>query len=314
MEITAEAHRTAKLYLNLLKNCLTRVLFPDRSFQHDLASSTDQSFADRFEGRDWPTEAETMVGIRRLDNIVACVFKVIENDIPGDLVDTGAWRGGTSILMRAVLKAYGDCDRRVIVAGSLEGSPRSDGVPSAQDADLFPAASYRAVSLEQVKSNFARYGLLDEQVRFLPGRFNDTPPSAPVEKVAVLRVDGNQYESTMDSLVSLYDKVSSRGFVIIDGYGAFPQSRAAVSEFRQARAITEPVNRIDWTGVFWQKGNSDPVSLAHSVKVPVNCSDFDEEAYLRANPDVADAVENGRLRSGLEHFLVYGQHENRPRR
>ena len=313
MEISNEAQQAAALYLDLLKKCLTRVIFPDRSFQRDLVGTTEQSFADRFEGRDWPTEAETMVGLRRLDNLESCVFRVLADEIPGDLVETGVWRGGSAILMRAVLKAYGETSRRVIVADSFQGLPQPDPVRYPRDAgDIHhQLESYLGVSLEEVKANFARYGLLDEQVQFLPGWFRDTLPSAPVEKIAVLRLDGDMYESTMEALVNLYDKVSDRGFVILDDYGALPNCRAAVCDFRQARGISEPMNRIDWTGVFWQKGNVAPVSLARLIKRPLDLSDFDEEAYLAANPDVANAVSNGSLRSGLEHYILYGQYENR---
>jgi O-methyltransferase len=84
-----------------------------------------------------------------------------------------------------------------------------------------------AVSLEQVKANFDRYGLLDDQVRFLKGWFRDTLPVAPIERLAVLRLDGDMYESPMDTLVNLYPKLSEGGYVIVDDYGAIPACRQA---------------------------------------------------------------------------------------
>jgi O-methyltransferase len=313
MEISPDVHRAAALYLDLLKKCLTRVLFPDRSLHHDLASTTGQLLSERSEGRDWPTEAETMVGLRRLDNLEACAISAIENEIPGDLVEAGAWRGGTAILMRAVLKAYSDYRRRVFVADSFQGLPHPDAANYPQDAgDTHHQLSpYLGVSLEQVKTNFDRYGLLDDQVRFLPGWFKDTLPGAPIERIAVLRLDGDMYESTMDGLVNLYDKVSDGGFVIIDDYGALPNCRAAVEDFRRAQGIAEPVERIDWTGAFWQKGNSGPPDLPHLIQRAADLVEFDEESYLNANPDVAHAVRSGSLQSGKEHFLLYGSAEGR---
>jgi hypothetical protein len=127
----------------------------------------------------------------------------------------------------------------------------------------------------------------------------------------VLRLDGDMYESTMDGLVNLYDKVSAGGFVIVDDYGALPNCRAAIEDFRRARGIAEPIERIDWTGVFWQKGNSSRPDLPHLVQRPVDLGDFDEESYLSANPDVAHAVRSGSLQSGREHFLLYGSGEGR---
>jgi len=111
-----------------------------------------------------------------------------------------------------------------------------------------------AVSLELVKSYFARYGLLDAQVQFLQGWFRDTLPTAPVQQLALLRVDGDMYESTTDVLKNLYSKVVSGGFVIIDDYQDIPACRQAVEDYRHAHQIAEPIIPIDWTGVYWRKG------------------------------------------------------------
>ena len=88
------------------------------------------------------------------------------------------------------------------------------------------------VGADQVRANFDRYGLLDDQVRFLEGWFADTLPMAPIEQLAILRLDGDLYESTMDALVPLYEKVSPGGFVIVDDYGAWEPCRKAVDDFR----------------------------------------------------------------------------------
>src|SRR5258708_36211574 len=101
------------LYLDLLKRCLTRLLIPDGAMSWDLSYERSFDQQKRIEGRDWPTQAETMVGLMRLDNIEECVADVIQRDIPGDLVEAGVWRGGASIMMRAVLAAYGDQTRCV---------------------------------------------------------------------------------------------------------------------------------------------------------------------------------------------------------
>ncbi len=64
------------------------------------------------------------------------------------------------------------------------------------------------------------------------------------------------YESTMDALNALYDKVSPGGFVIVDDYGVLPQCKRAVTEFRESLGITDPIHEVDWTGAFWRKGSS----------------------------------------------------------
>jgi hypothetical protein len=165
-------------------------------------------------------------------------------------------------------------------------------------------APYLGVSLEEVRTNFERYGLLDKRVRFLPGWFKDTLPSAPLERIAVLRLDGDMYESTIEALVSLYGKVAEGGFIIVDDYGALPNCRAAVEDFRASRGIVGAIAQIDWTGVYWRK-----VEVALTTQESIDS--FDEEAYLLANADVAAAVNNGQLLSGKQHFLQWGRNENR---
>jgi len=197
-----------------------------------------------------------MIGLKRLDNLEFCIEQVITNGVVGDFIETGVWRGGATIFMRAVLKAYGVTDRCVWVADSFEGLPPPNTGKYPYDAgDRLHEATQLAVSLEQVKANFDRYGLLDNQVRFLKGWFRDTLPAAPIERLAVLRLDGDMYQSTMDALVNLYPKVSQGGYVIVDDYGAIPACRQAVNDYRSANGITEEIRDIDWTGIFWQKGN-----------------------------------------------------------
>jgi O-methyltransferase len=109
------------------------------------------------------------------------------------------------------------------------------------------------VSLDDVRNNFARYGLLDDQVRFLVGWFSDTLPTAPVERLALLRLDGDLYESTIVALRSLYPKLSPGGYVIVDDWGAVPACKQAVTDFRLEAGIDDQIHEIDWTGAYWQR-------------------------------------------------------------
>ena len=112
-----------------------------------------------------------------------------------------------------------------------------------------------AVGLEEVKRNFDAYELLDDQVKFLKGWFKDTLPDAPIEKLAVMRLDGDYFESTWAALTNLYDKLSVGGYVIIDDYGEdlWTYCRKAVEEFRKERNITDPLIRVDRPCSFWRK-------------------------------------------------------------
>jgi O-methyltransferase len=201
------------------------------------------------EGRSWPFFAYTMVGHRRLENVQMCVEEVLNNGVPGDLIETGAWRGGTTIFMRALLKAHGVTDRKVWVADSFEGLPAPKKKDDGWDLSH---VDYLKVSLEQVRSNFEKFGLLDEQVEFLKGWFCDTLPRAPIKQLAVLRLDGDMYGSTMDALQNLYHKVSKGGYVIVDDYYSWPACRRAVTEFLAERSIQPDIKAIDWTGAYWR--------------------------------------------------------------
>jgi O-methyltransferase len=259
---------TEERYLDLMKRYLTRYDFDEYK---KVASPLDRVLAprrlalvqvvpmeqlrkQRAEGRYWPPRAETMIGLRRLDNIEYCIRDVLRQHVPGDVIEAGAWRGGATIFMRAVLKTYGGNERKVWVADSFEGLPKPDSAAYPADAGSdFSNIPELAVSLDEVKHNFARYGLLDDQVRFLKGWFKDTLPTAPIDHLAVLRVDGDLYESTMEALRYLYPKVSAGGYVIDDDYGALSIAKKAVDDFRAANGITAELKQIDWTGVYWQK-------------------------------------------------------------
>src|SRR5258706_9677429 len=195
------------LYIDLVKRCLTNSIYPDsekfvlkpdkpikRAVINLLAKRGIQavrpmSTEARLEGREWPQYAHTMVGQARLDNIERCVEEALRDGIRGDLIETGVWRGGSTILMRAILKARGDMNRRVWVADSFEGLPPPNAERYPADAGhTFHLADDLAISIDQVKSNFDRYGLLDEQVVFLKGWFLDTLPTAPIDALAVMRL------------------------------------------------------------------------------------------------------------------------------
>ena len=210
--------------------------------------------AARDAGEVWPPSAmaHSMIGRTRLDNIQYCIETALGDRIPGDLIETGVWRGGATIFMRGCLLALGDVERTVWVADSFAGLPAPDPAYAADADDVHHTIPELAVSLAQVQGNFRRYGLLDERVRFLEGWFKNTLPSAPIRELAVMRLDGDMYGSTIEALQALYPKLSPGGFVIIDDY-CIASCRQAVTDFRRSNAITEAIVDIDRTGVFWRK-------------------------------------------------------------
>lgn len=208
----------------------------------------------REEGDDWPIVGETMIGRRRLHNIRQCVEAVVSEGVEGDLVEAGVWRGGAGIYMRALLETLGDSERLVWLADSFEGlPPPSVGAMPEDEGDTLWTYDALRVSLEEVKENFLKYGLLDDRVRFLKGWFEHTLQSSEINRIAVLRADGDMFSSTWATLTALEPRVSSGGFIIIDDYSALPGSKMAVDRYRVENSITAELIPIDWTGVYWKK-------------------------------------------------------------
>jgi O-methyltransferase len=277
-----ESDSAAELYLALLKNVLLRVNPPERyrefpqsrlkrnwlaAFVYpkvqsilrrfDLAlCSTKLNQEQRERGSDWPSEADTMIGVARLNNLHDCVRTVLREGVPGDFIETGVWRGGACIFMRAALNAYGDGERTIWVADSFEGLPRPDSTYPADEKSGLRFHEFNdilGVPLEQVKNNFKRYGVLDSRVQFLKGWFRDTLPTAPMERLAILRLDGDMYGSTIEALEHLYPKLSPGGFAIVDDYSAIPECNQAVTDYRTKHGINDMIVEIDCDGAFWRK-------------------------------------------------------------
>jgi O-methyltransferase len=257
-------------YLELLKDCLTasiydqsswRVLEPSgnfirRFFLSQLAKrnklvlhAAPYDPTSRQNGTDWPLFAYTMIGRKRLDNVEFCVRDVVARRIPGDIVETGTWRGGCCIFMRAVLKQLDD-SRTIWACDSFEGMPAPKDEHDQVDLS---SLQYLAVSLEQVQNNFRRFGLLDQQVKFLKGWFCDTLPTAPIDRISILRLDGDLYHSTMDALSNLYHKVCRGGYVIVDDYGSWPECKRAVHDFLDSQKLSVSIIPVgDEQGVYWR--------------------------------------------------------------
>jgi hypothetical protein len=270
---------TRVIYLDLMKKCLTnwiygteeRVKIPPRGLLKRMLVQLIESRGlevvtpkpmdpvlraigrDHERGYGFP-QAHTMIGLKRLDNIQFCAEDILSKNIPGDFIECGVWRGGAAIFMRAILNAYHVSDRTVWVADSFEGCPQPDAKKYPHDMGVdFYLNKDIAVPLEWVKSNFERYGLLDNQVMFLKGWFKDTLPQAPIQRLSLLRIDGDLYESTMDALVNLYGKLSLGGYVVIDDFWEVAACRKAVLDYRKSSGIEEKIIDIDRDGVYWQR-------------------------------------------------------------
>lgn len=251
MSLTDRLNAVGDMYLDLLKRTLTGMVYQDPPITVSWKPWASYDELRRVEGRDWPQNAHTMIGLKRLDNLQRCIETVLDDGIQGDLIETGVWRGGACIFMRGVLSMYGVSDRIVWVADSFAGFPLD--LARADDRNLArqPEQAYLSVSRDEVVDNFRSYGLLDSQVGFIEGLFKDTLPG-PVLKLAVLRLDSDLYDSTMDSIKALYPLLEPGGFCIVDDWNV-AMCRLAVHKYRTAHGIEEPLIDIDGHSVYWRK-------------------------------------------------------------
>lgn len=255
------AHSAYAKYVHLLKGSLTGTLHAtayaaalQKGGHVELVPLRDEHRHRLEEGREWPAFGETMIGLARLDHLQSCVEDVLARNVPGDFIEAGVWRGGAAMLMKAILDLQGDHGRKVWLADSFAGAPS----PSAEEDQLESPACYHSipflsVSADEVVGNFRRYGLHDDRVRLVQGYFKDTLPRLADETWAIVRLDGNLYESTLDGLVHLYPRLAVGGYLIVDDFGCCPPCRKAVEDYRRLHGIHDEIQDIDWTGVFWRK-------------------------------------------------------------
>ncbi len=298
-----------ELYINFFKRILTDTVkdeslrnrfFEDQKSVRDfemIKALGDPVESKSLNGEFWPARAHTMIGLKRLDNLQYCTEDVIKNNIEGDFIETGVWRGGTCIFLRMMLKVKNISNKNVWVADSFEGIPKPDAKKYPLDgADTLHTKDELKVSLDQTKDNFKKYEMLDDQVKFLKGNFSTTTKNPPFNKLSILRLDGDLYGSTWEVLENLYGKLSKGGYLIIDDY-YLPTCRAAVNDFRKKHDIKEPITPIDWTGIYWKKGENNKTtftSLAREVAFDVLLKKFNERIDLQ---QVLPEVQEGRYQS-----------------
>lgn len=242
-------------YLNLVKRALMGYF--DGDMDHlDVGRREDGNYS----SGELSANVFTMIGRKRLDSLQHQVGIVLKENVPGDLIECGVWRGGAAIFMKAMLKAYNDTERTVWVADSFEGlhPPNYDKYPDEQRNPRVPLweQSHLRIPLEVVQDNFARFELLDSRVRFLRGWVEDTLPTAPIYRLAYLRIDVDMYEPTMACLENLYPRLSVGGFCDLDDYPIMQPVVKAVDDYRNRMGIRDKINILQgYTGAYWQKEN-----------------------------------------------------------
>jgi hypothetical protein len=237
-------------YLQLVKKALNGYLvFGGADSFADFSPGNEQLY-DLSTGR-WkipePARPRTVLSSYQLENLERLMKKVIAERVPGDFIEAGVFRGGAVIFMRAFMRAYSVPGRRVWAADSFAGIPQTRHPrESLEPVDAWP--DRWVADLAGVKNAFRRYGLLDRRVRFVKGPFATVLPSAPIRRLALIRLDADSYESVMDALVHLYPKISRGGWVIVDDWHLSGCVEAVV-EFRRRNGVRAPI-----IGAFGREG------------------------------------------------------------
>ncbi len=203
----------------------------------------------------------TMTSVERGYALYKAVRYVIENDIAGDFVECGVWKGGSCMLMALVLMNAGIKDRNIYLYDTFKGMTEPGdndfiawngrSVRDKWDADLKGTAknfTEWAVSLDTVKANTGKTGYPAERLIFIKGPVEETLPADAPDSVCLLRLDTDWYESTRVELEHLYPVLSSGGVLILDDYGHFTGAKLAVDEYFSASDKHLLLNRIDYTG------------------------------------------------------------------
>jgi hypothetical protein len=202
----------------------------------------------------------TMTSIERMYALYKAVLYVLDNNIEGDFVECGVWRGGSSMLIAKLLKDKQIKNKKLFMFDTFEGMSE----PTQHDVDYHGEDAGRLLKISEkddpqsiwcysdfneVNNNMLKTGLPPDQFTMIKGKVEDTiPQNMNISKIALLRLDTDFYESTKHELIHLYPLLSESGVIIIDDYGHWQGCRKAVDEFFEKNQINILLNRIDNTG------------------------------------------------------------------
>lgn len=196
----------------------------------------------------------TLVPVERCFTLYQTIKYIIKNNIEGDLVECGVWKGGSSMLMAYILKDAGENNRKIYLYDTFEGMTKPGDMDGQEEKEQWEHGRVTDTlnnmcysPIEEVKANMERTGYPDEKIIMVKGKVEDTLPGALPSKISLLRLDTDWYESTKHELQHLYPLLIKNGVLIVDDYGAWQGARKAVDEyFKDIPNVF--LGRIDYTG------------------------------------------------------------------
>ncbi len=198
----------------------------------------------------------TMTTPERIRSLIHAVRYLHEHNIPGDIVECGVWRGGSMIATAKTLQEVGGANRHLWLYDTFEGmtAPSEHDVSNkgTKASDKFEkrkrnddSSDWCFASLEEVQANLNATGYPKDKLRYVKGKVEDTLPAQAPDKIALLRLDTDWYESTLHELETLFDRIVPGGILIIDDYGDWSGAKKAVDEFLAKRKIPFFLGRVD---------------------------------------------------------------------
>jgi len=201
----------------------------------------------------------TMTSPERIVALADAVRHLAMAQIPGDIVECGVWRGGSMMVIAQTLLEVGDVGRDLYLFDTFEGMSAptdADVAVTSESASSVLARASKAdgrsmwcvAGEEDVRANLRRTAYPSERVRLVRGKVEDTLPDQAPEKIALLRLDTDWYESTRHELVHLYPRLASGGILIIDDYGHWLGARKATDEYLASLPVKPLLCRVDYSG------------------------------------------------------------------
>jgi hypothetical protein len=199
----------------------------------------------------------TLTSVDRVAALCDAVRYLAEARIPGDIVECGVWRGGSSMAIALSLLAAGVRDRNLYLYDTFEGMPpptEQDRSHDGRTASEQLATSERDAPVwaiagtDEVARNMAATGYPADRLRLVQGKVEETIPGIAPERIALLRLDTDWYESTRHEFRHLYPRLSVGGVLVIDDYGHWQGARQATDEYFAEHGIRMLLHRIDYTG------------------------------------------------------------------
>jgi hypothetical protein len=200
----------------------------------------------------------TMTSVERMYGVFKAVEYLEKNHIPGDIVECGVWKGGSSMMAMMSLLHFGNSSRNIYLYDTFEGmstpsemdvSIRGEKVHENWESLSKPGEKMRCDSgLAEVKENVALTKYPENKIHYVEGKVEDSIPSTLPGSTALLRLDTDWYESTKHEMEHLYPLLVLSGVMIVDDYGHWAGARKAVDEYMKTTNQFPFLHRLDYTG------------------------------------------------------------------